>query len=364
MMIDSQKNNFIYGVPDSPIPMASFLQWGEMALVLLIAGDGVSSPSENIKQLLYDEKLPDNYVFPKTPYITIQKAQELSMNAATSTFMQAPAVLSIPNNLKGDEKKDRVRKLDSIKKNLDTAAKYIRIKNRPHEMWYYGQGVKENKWYQNIAEKGMENIKTRSLIANNAANAALQKLFFGIYPPPVNTFTEIANIYEKLASVVPVPNALKDWNTDASFGQDRLTYGGYSLKAETVNFLSLDQTLVQSITGTNFQSLLDERRVFKVDYSFIGAYSKTRVGQKNPFGQYVPSVYAQFYLTPNNNFLPLAIKIIENDSVYTPKSPEKNWMLAKLAFGCAEGNFLLLERFVVNHMIFEGLQSELLRTYI
>lgn len=364
MMIDSQKNNFIYGVPASPLPIYSFLQWGEMVLLMLITGNGESSPSKNIEQLLGEEKLPDNYVFPEKSYITSAKVFELSMKAYASTNKTAPAVLSIPNNLTADEKNARDKKVNSMKYNFNTVAKYIKIKNRPNEVWYYGQGISDDKWYQNIAEKGMENIKTRSLMANNVANAALQQMFSGSNPPSVNTFTEITNIYQSLASVVPVPNALKDWNTDASFGEDRLTYGGYSLKAETVNFLSLDETLVKTITGMTFQSLLAAKRVFKVDYSFIGKYSKTVVRQNNPFGQYVPSVYAQFYLTANDKFLPLAIKIIENDTVYTPKSSANDWMLAKLAFGCAEGNFLPLERFVVNHMIFEGLQSELLRTYI
>ncbi|KAJ3318519.1 hypothetical protein HDV06_000402, partial [Boothiomyces sp. JEL0866] len=178
---------------------------------------------------------------------------------------------------------------------------------------------------------------------------------------PINTLTDLSNMYYNFTSAIRFPYAMINWQADASFGQDRLSWGGYSLKVETANVLNVADTITVQLTGLTFAQLLAQKRIYKVDYSTVGKYSKSNVGQANPFGQSVPSTYLNLYIDASGNPYPLAIKVIETGLVYTPLDAAEDWMFAKLAFSTSEGFYLPMEHFIVNHMSIIAARVELMR---
>jgi hypothetical protein len=362
MLNFSQKNNLIYDIPDYPIPIESLFQWIKGAMLLQVAGDGNCASSGNIRTILGDEALPSDYILPAPSSITFVNSQEMAMKFKEMTIKLPGIPLSLPNQLSQDELSLRNDGLKFFQKQIEMEPIFIKIKNIPNQQWGYGRGPKPNDWFFNISKKGMQNVAMRSNIAIVKPKAALSSILSGPNPIPINTLEDIANIHNAISNIVSVPKTLYRWNLDESFGEDRLSYGGYSLKMETSNVLNIETSLATSITGSTVDELLKSKRLFKVDYSALGKYSKSNVGQANPHNQFVPSVYAQFYVASNGKLMPFAIKIIETGLIYTPKDSENDWMFAKLAFGCAEGVFFPAEHFVINHMIFQGVQAELLRT--
>jgi hypothetical protein len=359
MKLYSEKNNLTFGIPDHPIPLASFNQYMKMVLLMLVAGDGTKASTQNISSILGKEALPLDYTNTNSPKINSELVSLLINKVKTCVESKLISTVSIRSKISTEELTARDDAILKMKENVETGPMFIRITNKTGQKWYMGQGPQNNDWYKNIAQKGKRNVEARTKIANEKALVLLRH----INSMPVHTFEDIINVYYELSETIPLPRSLlKDWSFDETFGEYRLTYGGYSLKRESTNFLNLSNELAKSVAGDSIDTLLQQQRLFKVDYSTVGKYSKTNIGVDNPYGQYIPSVYAQFYVTKHNKFMPLAIKIIETGLIYTPKDTKNDWMFAKLAFGCSEGVFLPVEHFVVNHMIFQGLQSELLRT--
>ncbi|KAJ3259409.1 hypothetical protein HK103_002335 [Boothiomyces macroporosus] len=178
---------------------------------------------------------------------------------------------------------------------------------------------------------------------------------------PINSLTDLTNMYYNFTSAIRFPYSIINWEADSSFGQDRLSWGGYSLKAETANVLNVPDTITVQLTGLTFAQLLSQNRIYKVDYSNIGSYSKSNVGQANPLGQSIPGTYLNLYIDASGNPYPLAIKVVDTGLVYTPLDAPEDWMFAKLAFSTSEGFFLPMEHFLINHMSLIAARVELMR---
>ncbi|KAJ3271925.1 hypothetical protein HDV01_006059 [Terramyces sp. JEL0728] len=214
-------------------------------------------------------------------------------------------------------------------------------------------------WYQlTLTEIG--EISYRS---NASAYEAEQLIPYDLVAAgiPVATLNDLTNMYNNFTSAIHFPYSVINWQADASFGQDRLSWGGYSLKAETSNVLAIPDATTTKLTGCTFAQLLAQKRIFKVDYSTLGKYSKSKVGQTNPFAQSIPGTYLNLYLDTLGNPYPLAIKVVDTGLIYTPLDAPEDWMFAKLAFSTSEGFFLPMEHFIVNHMSIIAARVELMR---
>ncbi|KAI8894867.1 lipoxygenase [Globomyces pollinis-pini] len=173
---------------------------------------------------------------------------------------------------------------------------------------------------------------------------------------PCDTLDDLTNLYNLtgIKSHMPYPPVLIDWKSDTAFGQDQLTFNGFNLRKEVKNELSLSDDVVRKITGSSFNDLLANGRVFKSDFSNMDKYSKTG-------SQYVPGAYAQFYIDDCKNFMPLAIYLPRNKLTYTPLDDSNHWLLAKLAFNTAESNFQPMNHFLLQHLIVRSIRVEMIR---
>ncbi|KAJ3271377.1 hypothetical protein HDV01_006664 [Terramyces sp. JEL0728] len=214
-------------------------------------------------------------------------------------------------------------------------------------------------WYQ-LAMTELGEIAYRSNASAYLAEEIIPYDLVGV-GIQINTLNDLTNMFYNFTSAIRFPYALINWQADASFGQDRLSWGGYSLQAETSNVLNIPDTVTVQLSGLTFAQLLAQNRMYKVDYSTLGKYSKSNVGQANPYAQSIPSTYLNLYIDASGNPYPLAIKVVDTGLIYTPLDAPEDWMFAKLAFSTSEGFFLPIEHFLVNHMSIVASRVELMR---
>jgi hypothetical protein len=360
--VTSQLYNPTYGISDTPVPQKSLGQYMEPGSVWAIFGESNNTlvDIQTLKSFFGEERLPATYVLPTGPRVSLALIQSLALQIKSLALARVDPKLSIPSAISATAMTVRNAYLASQKTKIVNGPVYITIANQPGRLWKYAQGPQPAPYWANAAQTGLMSVGARSNFAGARARALIaEKLLSGAVP--IATLDDLTNMFQNFSSAIRVPPGLTNWQTDEAFGEDRLTWGGYKLSCETSNVLRISDQLARNITGMTVADLIRNRRLFKVDYSTLGMYSKTAVGQVNPFGQYVPSTYGQFFLNSRNRLMPLAIRVVESGLVYTPRDTPNDWMFAKLAFSASEGFYMPLEHFTVPHMVLLGAQTELIR---
>ncbi|KAJ3383231.1 hypothetical protein HDU92_004302 [Lobulomyces angularis] len=257
--------------------------------------------------------------------------------------------LSLPQN--SPNVTARSEKLAVLKGQIANGPRLHVIANDPTKVFQFSNGPVVNAFVGAMIQTEVADINSRSTkdTQNFIAGIILQG------SASISTLDDLSNLFNTFSSKIRFPPSLVNWQLDSSFASDQLTWCGVGLQLSTNNEFALDDNLVRSITGLSMKTLLSRKKLFRVDYSNIKKYSKINVGQ------FTPGAIGLFYESSTEDFLPLAIKVIDNAIVYTPKDQADHWMFAKLAFGAAESNFLPTEHFITNHIAIEPIRVELMR---
>eukprot|EP00953_Heterococcus_sp_UTEX-ZZ885_P022239 12320-Heterococcus_DN1.PRE.14 len=177
-------------------------------------------------------------------------------------------------------------------------------------------------------------------------------------------YTFIANVSATEESLValPVPELYKNWQTDASFGADHLTYLSQMLqRIDTVPaHFELSTETIHNITGGAKVS----RDLYMVDLHYLVDLidRNTTTGYTE---KYTPGCIVLFYVNEDDDLMPLAIKLydLDNDTlVYTPLDKADQWTLAKIAVGAAELSYMQFGyHFHVSHFAQQAITVESMR---
>jgi arachidonate 15-lipoxygenase (second type)/8-lipoxygenase (S-type) len=149
-----------------------------------------------------------------------------------------------------------------------------------------------------------------------------------------------------------VPGMLENYTQDLLFSMERLSSNPYSLSrlnpsSDTIPF-TVEDKIVQNLTGTSLQSLFTEGRLFHVDYSSLAQFTPIA-------GRYGGACSALFYIDPQTSkFLPLAVKTnVGSNLVYTPLDEPTDWLLAKIMFNVDDLWYTSWYHFASTHYVAE-----------
>ena len=298
--------------------------------------------------------------------------------AAASPFTENPipqtiVTLQIPADVRGDKKKEEERAADlkrmqELYQNAPWEFTITQNDNLPTLQMYGPRSAKFSPDFHRKADYISRQLLNESANVLIRGASLVQSTVFAITDAvpvlPIKTLDDLSNLFSSsFSSKIPPPSDLKDWQTDKAFGEGRLTWGGYALKRETLDVLKVHADVAKEITGgETVADLLSQGRLYAVDFTGMGLYSKNAQNISNPLQQSVPSTYGQFYLAKDGSFMPLAIKVVEaNNLVFTPKDSPEEWMFAKLAFSTSEAVFHPVEHFNVCHWNLLGMRTEAFR---
>ncbi len=155
--------------------------------------------------------------------------------------------------------------------------------------------------------------------------------------------------YENLLSVLPKPNVLRNYKSDACFAEQRLS-GANPLAIRRIDVLpgnfGVNNYHFQQAVGRehDLEKALKEGKLYFLDYPLLvdvkgGSYQNSK--------KYLPKPQALFYWQTNHSqtggsLVPVAIQINSdygtNSLVYTPNDPHLDWFLAKTCVQIADGN--------------------------
>jgi hypothetical protein len=359
-LLFSQENNLSFELPDHPIRLNSRYQYWSIASIFAVFGNGTHVSDQAVNEFLGQERIPSGYVSNPVGLgmFNYIRGQLISiMDSIPSQILQIPARESAAGLV------TRNAQLSAKKNQIVNVPVFITIPNRPGERWNYAMGPNPSStFWQNAVAVSSENLLARATLASKKVTIALQSIFFGPNKPDISTLDSITNMFQAIDPFIQTPHNFYDWRSDRMFAERTLTYSGYKLTWQPANNVyPISDELSIQITGETFASLQSQYRIFRRLDSAVGTYSKSLVKQANPDNQIVPSTQTVFYLTKENILMPYLIKITQTGLVYTPKDAPYDWEFAKLASSTSAGSFLPTEHFTVNHMIWLGAQTELIR---
>lgn len=202
--------------------------------------------------------------------------------------------------------------------------------------------------------KVMRAVATLPMIKNSAK----------VKPPLLETFVHFAGLadYESMYIDLPQPEVTKNWLTDESFGEQRLSgvnpgiIASVKSKQDLPNNLDLDQLAQVLDSHVNLDKLINDERLYVVDLTtYLDGIAEGKVPTIAPLpavAKYLPKTIGLFYWEKDgaklNNpmgkpgrLLPLAIQVDLDDSqvkIFTPHSPDLLWTIAKICFSIADAN--------------------------
>jgi len=203
-------------------------------------------------------------------------------------------------------------------------------------------------------------IMEESVLFQKNANPDIG-LIYGIAESfDISSLEDYDAMYAALETVIPTPLS-RDFS-DEAFARDRLTLKGSRLRAvhpEESMDSRMQASPVYSVCGENhLRKLQRMNRLFVEDLSFVGEYNDPAAPSK-----YAPSALGYFCLAKHSDeFLPLAIHLIDTDIIYFPSDSEDDWSLAKMALNAASINVQQMDHFIETHMMLEPIRVELLRS--
>ena len=100
----------------------------------------------------------------------------------------------------------------------------------------------------------------------------------------------------------------------------------------------------EAITGTSLYQLVQDGRLFYVDYRDQAALARTN--------QTGAACDAYFYIDDSGDFLPLAIRTnVGSNLVYTPLDDHNDWLLAKMMFNVNDFWFTAWNHLASTHQV-------------
>jgi len=150
---------------------------------------------------------------------------------------------------------------------------------------------------------------------------------------PLPTVESYKKLYEnewlKAVPGGPFVGILANGSSDLTFSMERLSTQPYKIRrlktGEQLSF-TVDDAIVTKLAGMPLKKLRNQGRLFYIDY-------RDQAPLVLQSGRYAALCEAYFFISTNDQFLPLAIKPNAGSSlVYTPLDSSDDWSLAKMMF--------------------------------
>ncbi|MBD2596876.1 lipoxygenase [Nostoc spongiaeforme FACHB-130] len=164
------------------------------------------------------------------------------------------------------------------------------------------------------------------------------------FSPEVSAAQRTLKDYNKLFSIIPLPQISQNFSEDLTFGYMRVA-GPNPLMLQQVKagdkILEISDALYQEITKTSdsLAAAISEGRLYQADYAALKDMQSGNFPQEQ---KYIYAPVALFVVPPLNNLfrplIPIAIQCQSGSPVFTPLSGE-NWLVAKSVVQMADVNY-------------------------
>ena len=156
---------------------------------------------------------------------------------------------------------------------------------------------------------------------------------------PLDTLEE----YEELLTLIPKPNLVDYYRTDAFFAEQRLS-GSNAMATRRLDAfpddLAVDNALFQQVVGSghNLEAALKDGKLYMLEHPLLNAIQG---GESESGRKYMPKARGLFYWN-GSEIVSVAVEVKSesgnNRLVYTPKDEPMDWFFAKLCLQVADAN--------------------------